>query len=90
MKHDNVKHKLKNCPFCRSTFVHVGDNRKSVFVECEQCNARPHEVDYCEEPEEVQEGQMGSKDAVKEVIRRWNRRASWLGDLYIQMRSLIK
>lgn len=77
--------KLKKCPFCGSIHSHILDNRKSIYIECSDCGTRSHEINYCNEPEERKKGQMSAVQAEKEVIRKWNRRVSWLESLRLLM-----
>jgi hypothetical protein len=78
---------IKSCAFC-GLEARMEDNRKSVYLECNDCGAKPYQVEYCDEPEEKQEGQMSKIAAEKEVIRLWNRRLTWRRSLHLLIQRL--
>lgn len=77
---------IKPCAFCKASNAEMIDNRSYVVLWCNECGAKPFEQKYLSEDELSFDSTQGFSKigAEKEVIKKWNRRTSWLESLFLQ------
>jgi len=80
---------IKPCAFCKASKAEMIDNRSSVVLQCGECGAKPFEQKYLSEDELSFDSTKGFSKigAEKEVIKKWNRRISWLENLRLRMKK---